>query len=539
MTNNIDMEKKIAELMAHVASLEAENGKLKDENVALKKSNEKLTISLSNLNEQIIKRNKMLFGKKSEKTKHYYEGQLSFFNEAELEYNKGAKEPTPETIHVEAHERKAKSTKEEILKNIERRDMLIELDESERKCKTCGTELTMIGKEFLRSEVHIVPEQVYIVDVYAATYKCGECEKKTDSTEIVKPVIPERPVKKSMASASAIAYVMTEKYQMGTPLYRLEQYWKSRGVNLNRNTLARWVIHGALVFKPLINYLDRLFYTLRVAHSDETGFNVLKRDGTPVNKRSTMWVRVSGKHEKYQFALYNYMRSKSQDSADKLLGTFKGFLTTDGYDVYGNLNECIHTGCHAHERRKFLDAVPKGRQDGKAYEALQLITRMYDLEREIQENASTLEEIKKQRQEKIKPVLEALFACVESANPLPGSHLDIAVNYVVKRKAELSVFVDNPEVAIDNNRAERAIKPFVMARKNFLFADTEKGAEASADVFSIIETAKMNDLDVFGYLNFLLTELPKLGEAPTDEQLACVLPWGEALPDYCRNQSKK
>ena len=137
-----------------------------------------------------------------------------------------------------------------------------------------------------------------------------------------------------------------------------------------------------------------------MAHSDETGFNVLKRDGTPVNKRSTMWVRVSGKHEKYQFALYNYMRSKSQDSADKLLGTFKGFLTTDGYDVYGNLNECIHTGCHAHERRKFLDAVPKGRQDGKAYEALQLITRMYDLEREIQENASTLEEIKKQRQEK-------------------------------------------------------------------------------------------------------------------------------------------
>ncbi len=104
--------------------------------------------------------------------------------------------------------------------------------------------------------------------------------------------------------------------------------------------------------------------------SDETRFNVLKRYGTPVNKRSTMWVRVSEKHEKYQFALYNYMRSKSQDSADKLLGTFKGFLTTDGYDVYGNLNECIHIGCHAHERRKFLDAVPKRRQDGKAYEAL-------------------------------------------------------------------------------------------------------------------------------------------------------------------------
>ena len=164
---------------------------------------------------------------------------------------------------------------------------------------------------------------------------------------------------------------------------------------------------------------------------------------------------------------------------------------------------------------------------------------MYDLEREIQENTATLDEIKIQRQEKIKPVLEAYFACAESANPLPGSHLDTAVNYVLKRKPELSVFINNPEVAIDNNRAERAIKPFVMARKNFLFADTEKGAEASADVFSIIETAKMNNLDVFGYLNFLLTELPKFGNDPTEEQLATVLPWNGMLPDYCMNQSKK
>lgn len=539
MTNNTEMEKKIAELMAQVASLEAENGMLKNENANLKKSNEKLSISLSNLNEQIIKRNKMIFGKKTEKTKHFYEGQLSFFNEAELEYNKGTKEPTPETIHVEAHDRRSKRTKEEIQKNIEHRDMLIELDEAERKCKTCGTELTMIGKEFLRSELHIVPEQVFIVDVYAATYKCSECEKKIDSSEIVKPELPERPVKKSMASASAIAYVMTEKYQMGTPLYRLEQYWKSRGVDLNRNTLARWVIHGSLRFKPLIEYLNRLFLKLKVAHTDETSFNVLKRDGTPINKISTMWVRVSGKHEKYQFALYNYMRSKSQESANSLLGEFQGYLTSDGYGVYSNLNKCIHTGCHAHERRKFLDAIPKGRKEGKAFEAFEIINRMFELEGEIQENASSLEEIKNQRQEKIKPVLEALFACVESSNPLPGSHLETAVNYVINRKAELSVFVDNPEVAIDNNRAERAIKPFVMARKNFLFADTEKGAEASADVFSIIETAKMNDLDVFGYLNYLLTELPKLGTEPTDEQLAYVLPWSETLPDYCRNQSKK
>ena len=150
------MEKRLEELAAYVASLEAENNKLKSENTSLKKSNEKLQISLENLNEQIIKRNKMLFGKKTEKAKYYCEGQLCFFNEAELEYNKGAKEPTPETIHVAAHDRKQKRSKEEILAGIEHREVVIRLDQSERICKNCGAELTVIGKEFTQKPTSVL-----------------------------------------------------------------------------------------------------------------------------------------------------------------------------------------------------------------------------------------------------------------------------------------------------------------------------------------------------------------------------------------------
>ena len=437
-------------------SLKQELSAVKDENASLKEKNQKLQTSLENLNEQLVKPNKMLFGRKSEKLKYFDDDQLCFFNEAELEYDKGAKEPTQETILIKAHERKPKRTKEEILGSLEHREVLIELEESEKICGKCST-----------------------------------------------------------------------------PLYRIEQYWKSRGVDLNRNTLANWVIRGSFRFKPVIEYLNRMFLNLKVAHTDETGFNVLKRDGTHMNKRSTMWVRVSGKHEKFQFALYNYMQNKPQTAADELLSKFKGCLTSDGYEVYNNLFRCTHTGCYAHGRRKFLDAIPKGKKEGKAYEAFELINKMYDLERNTQESTSSLEEIKLHRQEKIKPVLEALLSHLEKTNPLPGSHLETAVNYVLNRKDQLSVFIDNPEVAIDNNRAERAVKLFVIGRKNWLFSDTDKGADSSSLCYSIIQSARLNDLDVYGYLIYLLTELPKLGSQPCETDLRKMLPWC-TLPEYCK-----
>ena len=201
--------------------------------------------------------------------------------------------------------------------------------------------------------------------MYVQKYKCPECEKKNDKTDVIKAEIPKRPIPYGLASPSAIAYVMTQKYQMGAPLYRIEQYLNSKGIELSRNTLANWVILAAKKLKPVKEFLNKLFNLLRVGHTDETRIRVLTRDGEQTNSVSTMWVRVSGKHEKYQFVLYDYKPTKSQKSANELLSGFTGVLTTDGYDVYNNLKNCTHSCCMAHARRKLYDSIPEGIKEGK------------------------------------------------------------------------------------------------------------------------------------------------------------------------------
>ena len=159
-------------------------------------------------------------------------------------------------------------------------------------------------------------------------------------------------------------------------------------------------------------------------------------------------------------------------------------------------------------------------------------------DKQILESYSSEADILNHRQEKIKPILDEFWAYLEKVVPLPGSHLDAAVSYAINHKKQLSMFADSGRLESTNNRGERQIKPFVMARKGFLFADTERGAEASARVFTMVETAKLNNLDVYGYLVFLLSELPKLGAEPTEDQIKPYLPWSDQLPDYCKNQSK-
>lgn len=510
------------EVIAYIASLEQKIDKLQN--------------TVENLNEQLVKRNKMLFGKSSEKTE-YMEGQLNFFNEAELEYDKGAKEPTPETITIPEHKRKAKRSKEEIQKELEHIDIEEDLEESEKICEECGTELKYIGRELVRQELHIEPAKAYVINRYKKVYKCEKCEAETDEAVIKKAEVPPLPVKKSMAAASAIAYVMVEKYQMGTPLYRLEQYLNSRGIYVNRNAMARWVILSSLLFEPIIKYFYEILMSMEIIHSDETSLMVLKRDGVQTNKQSTMWVTVSGKYEEHQVALYKYFKTKSQESADKILGKYTGTLISDGYQVYDNLTKCTHSCCWAHCRRKFLDAVPKGRTEGKAYECLQIITRMLNEDKQILDSTSLEEKILEQRQKKVKPILDEFWSYLKTFVPAPGSHLETAVCYAINHKKQLSMFADSGKLESTNNRAERAVKPFVMSRKNFLFSDTEKGADASACVFSIVETAKMNNLDVYGYLLFLLSELPKFGKEPTQQQIESVLPWSDQIPNYCKNKS--
>lgn len=507
---------------------------LQSENIELKSKNNSLENLVHNLNEMLTKSRKMMFGRSSEQLKNIngYE-QISFFNEAETEYNSGAPEPKEETL-VQAHTRKAKRTQAEITENLEHREEIIDLPENEKNCSICGKPLVCIGKEKLRSELNIVPAQVFVIDYYRYVYKCAECEKETDEANIYKPEAPVPVMKKSMVSPATIAYTIQEKYQNGVTLFRQEQYWKSNGVELNRNTLSNWVIRSSQWLKPLWQLMKDELFKEDIVHADETELRVLKRDGKPTNSMSRMWVFCSGASSKKKMALYKYHPTRSSAVVRDMIGEYSGYLQTDGYAAYNAADKAKHIGCWAHARRKFTDCLSKGIEDkgSKAKQALEIIERLFAIEKSLE--GMPKEAIKAERENKSIPLLKGYWKLLESINAVCGSNLDKAVNYSLNHKKELEGYLEDGRIEMTNNRAERAVKPFVIARKNFLFSDTSRGAESSAMCFTMIESAKLNELNVYGYLIHLFSELPQLGETPNREELIKMLPWSQDLPAYCK-----
>lgn len=356
--------------------------------------------------------------------------------------------------------------------------------------------------------------------------------KKTDSAEIIKPEVPVPVMKKSMASPATVAYVMQEKYQMGTPLFRQEQYWKSKGVELNRNTLANWIIRSSQWFVPLWELMRKELLLEDIIHADETELRVLKRDGKPTNSMSRMWVFTSGKYSKKPMSLYKYHPTRSAKVVEEMLGNYSGFLQTDGYSAYNSATKATGIGCWAHARRKWVECLPKGIVDknSKAAQAFELIEQLFSIQKGFESMPST--EIYNARLKKAKAVLDDYWLLLESIDAPGGSNLAKAVAYSLNQKSQLENVLLDGRIELTNNRAERAVKPFVIGRKNWLFSGTERGADSSAMVFSIIESAKLNGLDVYGYLLLLLTELPKLVTEPSTESIKNLLPWAK-LPDYC------
>ena len=463
---------------AYIKALQSENSKLQNENSELQNENselktkvEKQELQISNLTEMLVNSRKKMFGKSSEKSKYFNDAQMSLFDEAEVCADESAPEPDKETF-IAAHKRRKKRTKAELTENLTHIKQVCDLDKKE--CEICGGELTCIGEEFVRSELNIIPAQIYVVDIYRKVYKCEHCSDD-ELTNIFKADTPVPVMKGSMATPATVAYVMQQKY------------------------------------------------------------HVLKRDGTPTNSESRMWVFCSGKDSAHKMALYYHHATRAGQVVTDMIGDYSGYLQTDGYSAYNSAVKAIRVGCWAHARRKFTDCLPKGikTEDTRAGKALELIGKIFTADEGLVELTS--KQRYEKRQEILKPVLDEYWNFVESIYAASGSNLAKAVTYSVNQKKQLNNVLLSGELELTNNRAERAVKPFVIGRKNWLFSDTDKGADASARCYSIIESANHNDLNVFGYLSYLLTELPKLGENPSDEQLDCLMPWSETLPGYCKN----
>lgn len=493
-------------------------------------------IQIDRLTEIVVNLQKSVYGRSSEKSKYVLgEGndQLLLFNEAEAESN--SKAPEPEKITVAGHARKTKRTREEIAADAPVVEILCELDKESLSCEECGSSMRVLGKEKVREEIEFIPAQVRRLQYVRLSYVCEGCEKETGEATIVKAPVPAPVIKKSLASPSTVAHVMYQKYVNGMPLYRQEKDWANQGVFLSRATLANWVIRPANDWlTPLWEHMKSLLLEQPVIHADETVTQVLKEEGKKPSSQSRMWLYCSGNTGSAPIILFEYQPSRSGEHARRFLEGFHGYLQTDGYGGYDKVEDVTRCGCWAHLRRKYQEAMPRdGPLEGSAAaQGFEYCNRLFAIERELAE--LNPRERKQKRQELSKPVLDDYLAWLETVNALKASKLGEAITYSHNQKASLQVFLEDGRIELSNNRAENAIRPFVIGRKGWLFADTPKGANASAVVYSIVETAKANGLNVYAYLVYLFSHLPALDFANDPSILEDFMPWSPRLPDSCR-----
>lgn len=504
----------------------------------LEKQIEEKDLRIEHLTELVLKRNKMLFGQKSEKAQYVCDGQLALdgvFNEAEEQSDLSAAEPTKERVIRKSNKTGKHRGRNAIRADLETKKIVYDLPEDQRKCGVCGETLVPYAEEHITTRIAVIPEQVYKIEYYRKIYKCKNCDKNGEKATIVKAEneTPAPVIEKGLPDASLVADILQRKYQLGEPLYRQEQYWKQRGIYLNRTSMANWVIKGARWFEPVIQRLWEYAYAEPVLNADETPTRVLKKDGKPTQKKGQMWIVCTGAAADRKIALYTYRDSRSKVVAEELLSAYTGVVQTDGLQSYGG-GAYQNAGCWAHARRKFVDCIPQGDTACPSARIVALIDQASELERDARKEGISRTDILQLRQKQVKPLLDEVYKIINELRPSKGSALSTAVTYALNQKEKLYLFLENPDVEMTNNLAERTVKPYVINRKNFLFSDTEKGADASAAVMSIIETAKRNQLDVYGYLLYLLTVLPQWRKTPDEKQLAAVMPWSGELPAYCR-----
>lgn len=499
---------------------------------ALKEQNAELSQQVQWLMEQMRLAKKRMFGASSEKARAEVEEQLSLlFNEAEVH----ADIEQHEAVKVAGHVRKRASgiQKDNLPEDVPTEAVNHDLSEDKRVCPNCGTTMEKIGQEVRRTLV-IIPAQVKVREDIYPVYACRNCEKNGTETPIVKAPKDKAVIPGSFASPEAIAHIMTQKFVMGSPLYRQEQEFKYAGIELSRQTMSNWIL------KASNDWLTPVFETMHaellkqdILHADETTLQVLHEPGKAAQSKSYLWLYRTGRDASHPIVLYEYQPNRKADNPISFLKGFHGYLHTDGYAAYGKLENVTLVGCWAHARRKFDEAVkvlPKSQQKtSSAGIGLLYCSRLFEIEDRIAELPPA--ERKKQRQSQAKPILDAFLAWAKTRNAAPKSALGQALHYLLEQWPRLIHYLDDGRLEIGNNLAERSIKPFVMGRKNFLFANTPSGAKGSATMFSLIQTARENDLDPYLYLTWVFQTAPNLDLQDSDT-VQSLLPWN--APESCK-----
>lgn len=502
--------------MISAAILQKENDLLREKLAAEQEKLAERDNKIAALKEQLNYFLKKRYGASSEKTSP---GQLGLFNEAEEVVVEAEPE---ESTTVKSHTRKRKP-RVSIPADLPREDIIHDIPEAEKTCPHDGSELTVIGSED-HEQLEIIPAKIKVVRHKRLTYACPCCDK-----HIVTAGKPKQPIEKSIASPSLLAYIAVQKYADALPLYRQSEMFKRIGIALDRTNMANWMIKCGELVQPVINLLIDHLHQQPYIHMDETTLQVLEEPGKPAQSKSYMWVMTSTGPQ--AACVFYYSDNQGQKVPLALLSADNTAIMVDGYEWYQKAcdeHDITRLGCWAHARRKFKEAQEqqtKGKV-GKADQALAYIQKLYAIEKKIKDEPP--DKRYQIRQEQALPILDKLKKWMEKSllTVAPKTKIGIALVYLNNQWDRLVAYLEDGSYPIDNNAAERAIRPFAIGRKNWMFSKSQAGAKASANLYSLIETAKANGLNTYDYLQYLFKELPNVQSV---EQIEAMLPWNVQL----------
>lgn len=541
--NNLDKEA----LVIIASSLQSQLGFMQEQ---LNTANEQLADTnrqIELLTEQIRIMNQRQFGKKSEASSEI-EGQLSLFdcfNEVEATADPSAPEPEITEVVISSYKRsKSKGKREADLDGLPARVIEHKLSEKELAEKFPNGYKELPEEVYKR--LHIIPE-TFIVDehhvhVYASKDNDGTIVRAPRSVDLFR---------NSIATASLLASIINGKYVNALPVERQSRTFKTNGIKLEPNTMSNWIINGAERYLSLIyDRMHELIYDSKVIHADETPVKVMKIDKTKIKngKKTYMWVYRNNPHcSEHPIVLYDWQPSRRADHPRAFLKDFSGTVVTDGYQVYHKLGKERHdlqvAGCWIHARRPFAEFIksvkPEAAKGSIAAEAYSMITEIMHIDNSFDD--LTNRDRKKQRQLVLQEKVDAYFAWakLKYSQVTHNSTIGKALAYSINQEEYLRLFLTDGKIPMDNNYAEQAIRPFTIARKNFVLIDSSKGANASAMIFSLAETAKANGLNTYQYFELLLTEIPKHMKDTNLNFLNDLLPWSKKVQKLCPSKYKK
>lgn len=499
-------------------------------------------IQIENMTQALLHARKKMFGKSSEVSTGYE--QLCLFEETTELAKALLKEQ--ETIVVKEHKRTPRKPgiRKEMLAGLPKEIEEYIID-AEEKCSVCGGELKVIGKEIVRTEVEFKPATLIVKQIVRQIAKCKSCSSDGNDrpVHIQKASVPAKVLPHSIATHSLVAQIMYQKFGMGAPFARQEKDFYQMGLEISRANMAHWTIRCSDEWlMPVYHRIHQiLIQKCEILHMDETRIQVNKESGKKASSDSFMWVLQSGACEDIKATFFHYSRTRSRKVALELIDGFKGYLTTDAYAAYANmhLEDVKNSFCWSHLRRYYIDSIPldnSGKEipGSKGAEGREYVNLLFRLEKEISD--LSYEDKKAKRQEASRELLDAFWSWVENTITIPTTNekLTKALNYSLNHKNELEMFLEDGRLEISNNLCESHIRPFATARRAWLFADTPNGARANAVLYTLVETARANDLNVYAYLDYLLAEMPNADFCNHPEIIDAMLPWSDKLPESCR-----